>query len=283
MDGLSRGPVQRGGTTRSGAKPPQLGNAAGYLRFSEVPSKSRAEPSLRLFCFPSAGGGPSMFREWAGELPGAIQVCAIQLPGREARWMEPPLTRLATVVEVLVESLRPHLVGPFAFFGHSMGALVAFEVARQLRRQNQPGLRHLFVSGARAPQRPDPFPRIHHLPEAVFVEELRRLEGTPTEVLENAELMRLVVPTLRADLAICETYTHSTEPPLDCPISAYGGAHDRRVSFEDIVAWRVQTRNSFRVRMFPGNHFFLFRARRLLLRTLCQDLSPRLNSSIART
>lgn len=193
-------------------------------------------------------------------------------PGREIRLKEPSFTRLSPLVQTLAQVLHPYLNMPFAFFGHSMGALIGFELARQLRRQYSLGPVHLFVSGRRAPQIPDRSPPIHQLPESALVEELRRLNGTPESVLQNAELMQLVLPVLRADFALCETYVYSTEDPLDCPISAFGGLQDGSVSYDDLAAWRDQTNSSFTLKMIRGNHFFLQSARALILSALSQEL-----------
>lgn len=227
---------------------------------------------LRLFCFPYAGGAASAFYTWSDNLPCEVEVCPIQLPGRESRLGEPPFTRLVPLVQALAQAIRPHLDKPFAFFGHSMGATISFELARQLRRQNDPCPVHLFVSGSHAPQILDRNPPIHHLPEAKFVEELRRFNGTPEAVLQNAELMVLFLPLLRADLALDETYVYIPDEPLDCPISACGGLKDDVVSHENLAAWCDQTRGAFTLRVFPGDHFFLRSARTLLLQAVSQDL-----------
>jgi medium-chain acyl-[acyl-carrier-protein] hydrolase len=158
-----------------------------------------------------------------------------------------------------------------------MGALISFELARQLRRQYSLSPVHLFISGRRAPQIPDLALPIHHLPEAAFVEELRHLNGTPESVLQNAELMQLVLPIVRADFAVCETYVYSTEEPLDCPISAFGGLQDGEVSYDDLAAWRDQTNSSFTLSIFPGNHFFVQSARELILLAVSQKLTRHLS------
>jgi len=235
--------------------------------------KPNPQARLRLFCFPYAGGGSSIVRTWSDDLPPEIQVCPVQLPGRENRLMEPPFTQLSPLVQTIVQVLRPHLNVPFAFLGHRMAALVSFELARELRRQYVLSPVHLFVSGHRAPQIADPDLPIHQLPESAFMEELRYLNGTPEEVLQNGELMHLFVPILRADIAVCETYVYSTEDPLDCPISGFGGLQDCKVSPDDLVAWRDQRHTSFRLRMFRGNHFFLQSARALFLRAVSQVLT----------
>jgi medium-chain acyl-[acyl-carrier-protein] hydrolase len=172
----------------------------------------------------------------------------------------------------LAEAIQPQLDRPFAFFGHSMGAMICFELARRLRREGGARPRHLFVSGRTAPQLKADRPSPHDLPQDEFESELRRLKGTPDKVLAHAELMQLVLPPLRADFTLVGTYAYSPEPPLACPISAYGAVEDEEVSRENLEAWREQTTAAFNVRMFPGGHFFLHDARPLLLRTLAREL-----------
>ena len=180
----------------------------------------------------------------------------MQLPGREQRLREPLFTQLNPLIDTLVEALLPYLDLPFAFFGHSLGAIICFELARQLRRQKYLTPLHLFVSGRRAPQIPDLQP-IHQLPKALFIEQLRRYNGTPEAVLQNNELMELLLPILRADLAINETYRYQSEAPLDCSLSAFGGLQDRKVSCYELELWREHTNSSFSLDMFSGDHFFL--------------------------
>jgi medium-chain acyl-[acyl-carrier-protein] hydrolase len=168
--------------------------------------------------------------------------------------------------------LHPHLDRPFAFFGHSLGALVAFELSREIRRQHDLLPVHLFVSGCGAPQSLYPHPPIGMLPDTAFLEELRQLNGTPAEVLEHEELMQLLLPTLRADFTARETYAYADEPPLDCPISAFGGMQDGRVERDRLEAWRDQTSGPFSLHTFPGGHFFLHSSQSLLLQTLSHAL-----------
>jgi medium-chain acyl-[acyl-carrier-protein] hydrolase len=188
--------------------------------------------------------------------------------------METSFSRLSPLVQALAEALVPLLDMPFAVFGHSLGALVGFELARALRKQSGVQPVHLFVSADRAPQIPLPGRPIHALPEGEFLAELRCLNGTPGKVLEHAELMRIMLPILRADFAVYETYAYSAEPPLDCAISSFGGLQDRKVNCGDLEAWRDQTRASFSLRMFPGDHFFLNTSQSLLLRVLSEELRP---------
>lgn len=219
--------------------------------------KPNPAASVRLFCFPYSGAAASVYYPWADLLPPAIEVCPVQLPGHGTRLREPLATRLAPQVEALAAGLAPAFDRPFAFFGHSMGALLSFELARTLRRQGRPGPMHLFVSGHGAPHLPDRNPPLHALPDDQFVAKLRELNGTPEEVLRHQELLQLLTPILRADFAVCETYVYQPEPPLDCPISAYGGLGDGYVNRDELAAWQAQTTGRFSLRMFPGDHFYL--------------------------
>lgn len=234
--------------------------------------KPNPQARLRLFCLPYAGGAASVFRDWSGGLPADVEVCPIQFPGRGTRLMEPPYSSLSLLVEALAEALLPLLDKPFALFGHSLGSLVSFELARQLRANHRARPARLFVSAGPAPQIPHRELPIHDLPEKEFAAELRRLNGTPGELLEDKELMDIVIPSLRADFALYESYRYVSEPPLNCPISTYGGLSDQRVNHCDLEAWRDQTTLSFSIRMFPGDHFFLKSTQPLLLRALSQEL-----------
>ena len=227
---------------------------------------------LRLFCFPYAGGSALVYRNWPDLVPKDIEVCLLNLPGRGGRLAEEPHTRLLPLAEAVGEAIVPHLDKPFAFFGHSMGALIGFELARHLRRQDRPQPAHLFVSGRAAPQVPAADPVTYDLPEDEFIRELRRLNGTPGEVLEHPELMHLVLPLLRADFSVCETYEYTAEPSFDFPITAFGGLQDDEAPRESLEAWAEHTLRSFKLHMLPGDHFFLNSARPLLLQALSREL-----------
>jgi len=235
--------------------------------------KPNPQARLRLFCFPYAGTGASIFRTWSDGLPADVEVCPVQFPGRGTRLMETPFTQISPPVQVLAQAMAPLLDKPFAFFGHSLGALAGFELARQLRRQSGVQPVRLFVSADRAPQIPHGDRPIHALPEGEFLGELRRLNGIPGKVLEDVELMQFMLPVLRADFAAYETYVYSSEPPLNCPISAFGGLQDRRVSRGDLEAWRDQTSASFSLRIFPGDHFFWHTTQPRLLQVLSEELN----------
>ncbi|SCL23262.1 Acyl transferase domain-containing protein [Micromonospora pallida] len=233
---------------------------------------------LRLFCLPYAGGNAALFRTWPGELPDGVEVCPIQLPGREQRHREPAFTQMSALVQTLGGVLRPYLDQPFALFGHSMGALVAYELTRHLRRRELPAPTHLYVSAARAPHLPDLEPPLHRLPEPRLIEKLRAMDGTPEEMLGDPETIALYLPVLRADFALVETRIHQTEPPLDVPLTAFGGERDDKVTEEQLAAWRDQTTTGFALEMLPGDHFFVQRERAGLLAAL----SARLTHDLAR-
>jgi medium-chain acyl-[acyl-carrier-protein] hydrolase len=227
---------------------------------------------LRLFCFPYAGGGSMIFRNWAAGLPSTVEVAALRLPGREGRLSEKPFTSLASLVRTINEVLEPYLDKPFAFFGHSMGAVIGYELARLLQTERGLEPSHLFVSGRRAPQYPDDNRHTSALPEKEFVEELKRLNGTPREVLDHPELMEMMIPVLRADFSVCQGYEYTPGPPLNCPITAYGGLNDTDVTRETLEGWREHTTSTFTLRMLEGDHFFLHSSQSLLLRVLSQAL-----------
>jgi medium-chain acyl-[acyl-carrier-protein] hydrolase len=227
---------------------------------------------LRLFCFPYAGGGAQAFWNWADHLPADVEVCLAQLPGRGARIRDAPYTRLLPLVETIAQAFGPYADRPFAFFGHSMGALIGFELARLLDAERRLGPVHLFASGCRAPQLPAADRQTYDWPEAEFVEDLRRLNGTPQQVLESAELMRLLMPLLRADFEAVQTYRYSAGQPLQCPITVCGGTQDKEVHREHLDGWLEQTSGAVTFRLFPGDHFFIHSSQPLLLRALKQDL-----------
>lgn len=226
--------------------------------------KPNPKSRLRLFCFPYAGAGASVFRSWAKQLP-TVEVFSIQPPGRETRLREPCFTRLDSLIQALLPDLLPYLDSPFAFFGHSMGALIGFELARQLQRSRYQTPIHLFVSGRRAPQLPPLEPPLHQLPNTEFLQSLQSYNGTPASVLQNSDLMDLFLPILKADFALIETYQYRAEDPLGCSISSFGGMQDSKVSLDALSAWRDQTSSAFTLQMFPGDHFYLNRQPESLL------------------
>lgn len=236
--------------------------------------KPNPRARLRLFCFPYAGGGASIYRQWGEQLASAeIEVLPVQLPGRESRLMEKPFTSFPPLVDTLVEALAPFMDQPMAFFGHSLGAAIAFELSHRLRREGRREPLALMVSGRRPPHLPDDDEPVHGLPDEEFKAKLRELDGTPEAVLENPELMALMLPLLRADFELIETYAPAERLPLDIPVSAYGGLEDPEVEREHLEQWQAVTRSPLTLRMFPGDHFFLHPQKDSLLAAIATDLA----------
>jgi surfactin synthase thioesterase subunit/glycosyltransferase involved in cell wall biosynthesis len=237
------------------------------------PSIEDATPGkLRLFCFPWAGGGALPYKAWREPLSAVAAVVPVRLPGREARSSEPAFEQMGPLVQALLEEIRPFLDERFAFFGHSMGAGIAFELARALRNAGLPLPVSLHVSGARAPQY-----RLHHQPPPEpslrdFIEELRRLEGFPPSVLNNPELLKLALPPLLSDARLYRSYRYVPGAPLPIPIFAYGGDADPNVTLENLEAWREQTSVHFSSREFEGGHFYLEPSLLALLAILRADV-----------
>lgn len=232
-------------------------------------------PQARLccFCLPYAGGNARLFQSWSQHLPASVEVCALELPGHGVRLTEPPLSNMNEMLDAIAHVIQPLCDRPFVLFGHSMGALISFELARYCRRHGLPMPAHLYVSGHRAPQLPDPEPPVHTLPDAAFREKLTRLQGTAPEVLANDEFMALLLPVLRADFALCENYAYNAEPPLPCPITAFGGSRDPSTQRGRLRAWRSQTQAKFTPHVLPGHHFFIHSAEASLLQQLNLSLT----------
>lgn len=234
--------------------------------------RPNSQAKIRLFCFPYAGGSAAIFRTWADSLPGFIEVCPVELPGRGARLREEPVPGFSRLIQLAASGLQAFINLPYAFFGHSLGALIAFELARYYRKQGMPGPVHFFASGHTAPDFPEVHPPIHQLPDAEFLAELRSLNGTPDAVIANQELMELLLPLLRADFALNETYVCDAEAPLDLPFSVYGGLRDRDVTRTSLEAWQKHTRSTFTLQMFNGDHFFIQQNQHTLLEMVAREL-----------
>jgi surfactin synthase thioesterase subunit len=236
----------------------------------------RPEATVRLFCVPYAGGGASAYRPWAQALPANIEVAAIQAPGREGRLREPPIASIAGLVEALLPHLEPALDRPFAFFGHSMGAVLATEVTRALAEKGGPLPGHLYVSARRPPHLTGTDSPLRGLSDEAFVAEVqRRYGGIPPEVLQERELMELLLPCLRADMTALETHAPPPRAPLPCPISAFGGDADALTSRAELEAWKGETTGPFRVRVFGGGHFYLVAHRAAILADIVSTVTVR--------
>ncbi len=227
---------------------------------------------IRLVCFPYAGAGPSAFRAWASSAPLDIEVRAVQLPGRENRLSEPLPDDLNPLTDEIAESIGSKIAPPFAFFGHSIGALLAFDVVRKLHRLGATLPATLFLSACRAPHLPPLHEPIHALPNARFIDRLRELEGMPDAILGNPELMDVFVPILRADMAMSEAFKLDDDVVVDCPLTVLGGTEDQETPMEDLAAWREHSKGPFVLRMYPGGHFFLNKSQDEILRAIHTDL-----------
>jgi medium-chain acyl-[acyl-carrier-protein] hydrolase len=233
---------------------------------------------FRLFCFPYAGGSSLIYRSWARALPPFVEVVGVQYPGRGTRLLEPSIKKMEPLADGIVAELTPALQEkPFAFFGHSMGATLAFEISSRLAQQNGPRPLMFFASGRQAPHVPDRDPLTYHLPDDEFVGYLRRLNGTPKEILESEEVMQLLMPVLRADFELIQTYTYQPSPKLQCPLVVFGGIGDADIPRNDLEAWCTLTESTCSVRMFPGDHFFIPSCESMLLQVLARELTHCLN------
>lgn len=236
---------------------------------------------VRLFCLPHAGGTGTTYHPWRQVLPDCVELCPVQLPGRGVRFRETPISDLRLLIQQLGEAIGPRLDKPFVIFGHSMGALLAYELTRLLRSVHRRSPLHLFVSGCRAPHIRRDDKRCSELNDQELCEELSRYNGTPEELLLNPAAMKLFLPVLRADFSAVENYQPVSDEPLDCAVSAVGGLLDTSTDVQDISEWKQYTRNDFSFHMLPGGHFFINQFRTELYRVLlpklysiCQSLPP---------
>ncbi len=198
----------------------------------------------------------------------------VQLPGRSARFQEAPFEQFSPLVEAVATAITPYLDMSFAFFGHSLGGLVAFEITHRIRVEHLRLPVHLIVSGCTAPRLGIRRRVLSTQPEQELVKELRHLNGTPSALLENGELVALALPSLRADFALCESYRYTPRAPLECPITAFGGTEDREVDKQQLEPWGEETRSAFSLQLLPGDHFFLHSEETTLLALITEHLYP---------
>ena len=228
---------------------------------------------INLFCFPSAGSGANSFKQWAEVIPNWVKLYGIQYPGRETRWSEKPETDAKTLAAKIVGGITPLLNNlPFAFFGHSYGALLAFEAAHILNANHRPTPARLFLSARRGPQFAAEQPRFSSLPSGQFLEKLIDFNGTPAAVLANEELMDLMIPIIRADFAADESYLDSRKTPLALDLSIYRGKSDTHVPYKQLCAWADTTTGSTTTHTFTGDHFYLNDLRSGLFDVLQEEL-----------
>lgn len=221
-----------------------------------------SEAKIRLFCFPFAGGGAQYYYPWKRLIGSDVDLCPVLLPGRERLIRSRAYCDMNELVPDLIERLSPAMEIPFAFFGHSMGALIGYNVAKQLREYDLPQPLHFFISAMYAPKHLPTSPVIHNLPEEEFISALKTFDGTPENVLNSAELMQAMLPYLRADFQMIETYRYISPgklpsgEKLSIPFSLYGGAEDT-ITKRDLSLWKAETCSSCQLKIFPGGHFYI--------------------------
>jgi len=244
----------------------EAARAAGGLRFA-----AKVGPSRRLFCLPYAGGGAGVFRAWSPILAPDIELVAVQLPGREGRLREPSFASIEEIVAAVLPLVVRASDLPYALFGHSMGALIAYALTVALEREGQRAPAHLFLSARRPPDEPDPESPLHGLPEAQFLDVIQTRYGAiPEAVLQEPDLLALLLPTLRADIGAIERFPLSSQR-VRCPVHVFGGARDRHPAPAQLAGWQRVAEQPVRVRLFEGDHFYLAAQREALVADICSQ------------
>lgn len=234
----------------------------------------RPEASARLICFPYAGGGASAFNDWAELVPDHIELCVVQMPGREERLGEELYTDMASLVDNIVEEILPHTDKPFAILGHSMGAIVGYETAKRLQAMGGSKLQHLFVSARAAPHLERSDEPLRDLANEEFIDRLHGTYGAvPEAIRKSAELQEVFLPILRADVILLETHVDKVSIPLNCPVTAFGGESDPAISAEMLAGWRDRTIGNFEQHELPGDHFFIHGQRHEVMAAIAEHLS----------
>jgi medium-chain acyl-[acyl-carrier-protein] hydrolase len=243
-----------------------------------LPFTSGGSSALRLFCLPHSGAGASVYRGWGVGLPDEIAVCPVQPPGRETRRRESPFSEVGPLVSALADELVGALDGPYAIFGHSTGAVCAFELCRTLRRLGAPAPQHLFVAGRRAPHLPERVTGLEDMTIDQLVDVLRRHGGTPDWVFSAPGMIRMMRPLLIADFAVSERYVYCPEPALDVPITVFAATRDERASVAQMAAWQEQTTRDFRLHELVGGHFAVIEqaaeTHRIIVETMRNEQLP---------
>ena len=213
---------------------------------------------IRLFCFPYAGSGISVYHSWYEKLSAEIELCMVKLPGRETRFNEAPYRRLPELIKKLSPAISIFFDKPFMFFGHSLGAHICFYLTRYLKENSQPHPEHIFISAARAPHLPElPHSLNYEMDEEAFIDKLKEFGGMVDEVLQNRELLDLVLPVLRADIEMLNTMKYTKGTPLECSITSIYGELDERANREDSEAWKKHTSKAFNLEKTEGKHLFI--------------------------
>lgn len=216
----------------------------------------KPDPKMRILFFPYACGGASIYRTWSQFFPSEIEVIPVQLPGRENRISEKPYSSLTELTDHLFESFKPLYDKPIALFGHSMGSLISYELSKRMQQSGIIPV-HLFVSAHGAPDKSRHDTNDHLLSNDELINKLRKLSFTPEPVLQNKDLMQLLLPMIRADFALIETYQFKDGPLLECPLTIFGGTNDKEVSLSELDDWKYHTNDDFSKEIISGDHFFI--------------------------
>jgi medium-chain acyl-[acyl-carrier-protein] hydrolase len=247
-------------------------------------SQPRPGAVVRLLCFPHAGGGPTVFFPWAAALGSEVECVCVQYPGRGQRFREEPLISIHEMVDGIVRRISDLSSKPFAFYGHSLGGWVAFELARRLRQKGMPIPQHLFVGASRPPHLGLAFSAIHMLPETEFIEALQtRYGGIPAAIYQDRELLSLFMTAIRADFTAYERHRMKHEAPLPMPITTFAGAEDTAVTAASMEEWAVHTNAEFELKMLPGGHFFPPSSIAMLIETIRDRIIPRMAEPVVRS
>lgn len=229
---------------------------------------------VRLFCFHCAGGDASTFYPWAKKINSSIELISIQLPGHGMKFDEPKLRSMEAIIAYLNNAILPYFDRPYFFFGHSLGALVAFELTRSLQKNCKPLPECLFVAGKNPPHiRDQKF--ICHLSDQEIIEEIKKYNGIPAEILAETSLMNIFLPIFRADFEVLETYVYYKSLPLTCNLIALGGVEDPIVKAVNIEAWKIHTSGKFQSYLLTGDHFFIKSQQPEVLEIIYQTIQPR--------
>lgn len=236
---------------------------------------------VRLVCLPHAGGSASYFFPTSTALAPAVEVLAVQYPGRQERRHEPAVDNVPELADQIFSALRHQDDRPLALFGHSMGAILGYEVALRIQDAGLPSPTHLFASGRRAPSRYRD-ERVHEVSDDRLVTELTNLGGTDVSMLSDPELLAMILPVVRSDYAAVENYRHDPGRTLDCPVTVLTGDRDPRVTLTEARAWDEHTSGPTDLQVLPGGHFFLVDQSDQVLATLKRKLAPKTDMSRSR-
>lgn len=236
---------------------------------------------VRLFCLPFAGGGASIYRPWGKLLGSEIEVCPIQLPGRENRFSETPIKQAQAMAQSLANQIQLYSNKPFFIYGHSMGALLAFELARALQENGMDMPQGIFLAAHRAAHLPRKREALYALPDDQFIDRLKRFGGFPQEVLDSKELLAFLMPTLKADFTLCDTYQFQSGTVLQCPLHLLAGNDDIEASPDVVEPWSQHTADVAKLHVLSAGHFFLRTHQDELIQILKKAILPATENELA--